>query len=145
MLYSQFNLGKIYIKFYDVKGIPMILSLLLVFIFYLLFLILSLPATSFSQSSAQQLTPSGYIIGLVTLLIVFFLAVCIVYFPLRWFIWRLVQNEIEKDGYTLYRLIYNNGKKKVRTKLLSDFPNIENLDVILVLYRHTHFLYKKDN
>ena len=142
MLYSQFALGKTYIKFYSVKSIPLILSFLIVSAIYLFFYFVHLINSDLSSNSIQRLTPEALFIGFVSLLIIFYFAVYIIYCGLRWFIWRFVQNTIEADGYTLYRLYPNNGKKKVSAKILSDYPNIENMDMVLVLYKHTYFLYK---
>lgn len=144
MLFLDFTLKSVTIPYYEVKGIPILMTLVIILV-ALFALILFLPYEPKVDSTPPSWAHLFW--SSITFLFLVIIVFWMLYLQLRKFWWWVIQKKLDQDQYILINEYNNIDKKEVIKKILQNFPDIENqpenVDLALMLYKNKYLLYQK--
>lgn len=143
MQFIDLTLKEVTVPYYEVKGIPILITSIILFVAFILLM-------AFLPSPKVDATPPTWthifwsLFTFIFLLIIIFWAL---YLWLRSFWWRVIQKKLDQDQYVLVQEYGTIVKTEVIKKILQDFPDVEqqtdNVGLALILYKGKYLLYQK--
>lgn len=143
MHFLDLTLKEVVVPYYEVKGIPILITSIIVFIGLI-------AATAFLPEPKVGPTPPTLIHifwSLFTFIFLLLIVFWALYLWVRSFWWQVVRKKLDQEQYILVKEYGNIAKTEVIKKILQDFPDIEsqveNVGVALILFKGKYLLYQK--
>ncbi len=143
MQFIDLTLKEVMVPYYEVKGIPMLITSIIVFI-GLIAAMAFLPGPKVGPTPPTLIHIFWSLFTFIFLIAIIFWAL---YLWIRSFWWRKVQKNLDQEQYVLAKEYGLIAKSEATKKILQDFPDIEqqteNVGLVLILYKGKYLLYQK--
>lgn len=143
MYFSNLILKEVVVPYYEVKGIPILITSIILF-FGLIVATALIPGPKVGPTPPTLTHIFWSLFTFIFLLLIVFWAL---YLWVRSFWWRVVQKKLDQEQYILVKEYGNITKAEVIKKILQNFSDIEDQaeegGLVLILYKGKYLLYQK--